>query len=289
MVHQNLRQSPLPTVSPTHKNAPTYSCVRGFWVGPSTTRRQAAPSHLSIVVLTIAMACGCSKHNQPNAGESVGSTPAASAAPAPNTAFELRDDTPNLLLTWVDDKGDFLVGEKVSEVPEASKTSVRVVITTREEGTGQSVFVADLHTKNPDGTYPLKTISRAEWNEIGASRRKVRMEALAPAVASSVAQDAASSEPPSATTGVVKAVIYGASWCKPCHDAEALLKKLGVDVTKKDIEQSQAAQAEMQQKLAKAGRGGASIPVIDVAGQLFIGFEPNQLKQAVERARKSVK
>jgi hypothetical protein len=41
----------------------------------------------------------------------------------------------------------------------------------------------------------------------------------------------------------------------------------------------------MQQKLTKAGRGGASIPVIDVNGQLFVGYEPRALTAAVERAR----
>jgi glutaredoxin len=284
MAHQNPQQSPIPTVFPTRRNP---QC--NFWVGPSVMRRRQAPSHLWVGLLIVAATGGCAKRSTPDSVEDQESAAATNAQSLPDTTFTLRDDTPNLLLTWVDEKGDFLVGEKISDVPEASKGQVRVVITTREEGTGQSIFVADLRSRNADGTYPLKTLTRSEWNEIGASRRKVRMEALAPAIPSSGdASTSAQADTAAAITGVVKAVIYGASWCKPCHDAEKLLKKLGVDVTKKDIEQSQAAQAEMQQKLAKAGRGGASIPVIDVAGQLFVGFEPNQLKQAVERARKSV-
>jgi glutaredoxin len=269
----------------THKKS-----LDTHWVGPSTVRRRAAPAHLLGLALVLAFGPACSKRSSPDASEdTVAASTERSVTPG-SPAFEVKDDTPNLLLTWVDDKGDFLVAEKVSEIPEASKEQVRVVNTTREEGTGQTVIVADLRTKNPDGTYPFKTLTRAQWNEIGASRRKVRMEALAPSVPSPGSADTATSPPGSATaTGTVKAVVYGASWCKPCHDAEALLKKLGVDVTKKDIEQSQAAQAEMQQKLVKAGRGGASIPVIDVAGQLFVGFSPDQLKQAVDRARKATK
>jgi hypothetical protein len=41
----------------------------------------------------------------------------------------------------------------------------------------------------------------------------------------------------------------------------------------------------MQEKLAKAHRQGGSIPVIDVMGQLFVGFSEGALKAAVARAR----
>ena len=68
-------------------------------------------------------------------------------------------------------------------------------------------------------------------------------------------------------------------------DLERYLKSLGVSVTKKNIEESRAAQAEMQQKLARANRSGSSIPVIDVMGRIFVGYSPGSLKQAVEAAR----
>jgi glutaredoxin len=85
----------------------------------------------------------------------------------------------------------------------------------------------------------------------------------------------------------VTAIVYGADWCKPCHDAERYLKSLGVRVTKKNIEESRAAQAEMQQKLARAQRSGSSIPVIDVMGRILIGYSPGSLKQAVEAAKQA--
>ena len=46
------------------------------------------------------------------------------------------------------------------------------------------------------------------------------------------------------------------------------------------------AAAEMQAKLARIKRSGASIPVVDVMGQVFIGYNPSVLKQAVEAARR---
>jgi hypothetical protein len=56
-------------------------------------------------------------------------------------------------------------------------------------------------------------------------------------------------------------------------------------VTKKNIEESRAAQAEMQEKLARVNRNGGGIPVIDVMGKIFVGYSPGSLKQAVDAAR----
>src|SRR5690606_10958469 len=139
--------------------------------------------------------------------------------------LELRDDTENLLLTWIDEAGDFHVVQTIAEVPEAQRQNVRVVLATREDGTGQLVYVADLRTKQPDGTYAVRSMPRAEWNELGADRRKVRMEALAPSAASAGHRTTDNAPAPTSADGAVRvsAIIYGAAWCKPCHDAEALL------------------------------------------------------------------
>lgn len=249
--------------------------------------RRVDRRYLMILAAALTLtATGCKKASPTEAGANPAGKAAEADAPTP-APVELKDDTADLLLTWIDDQGDFHVVQAIAEVPEAGRAQVRVVITTKDQGTGQSVFVADLRTKDGNGRYPVVTMDRAKWNELGAEKRKVRMEAFAP---KAPAPDTTTAPADAATAGngKVRAVIYGASWCKPCHDAEAFLKKLGVDVEKKDIEESRAAQAEMQQKLAKAGRGGASIPVIDVAGQLFVGFEARSLSAAVEQARKGL-
>lgn len=241
---------------------------------------------LTLLVCVAVTAGGCKKATPPGSDPNPAGKTVAADTPTP-APIELKDDTADLLLTWIDDQGDFHVVQAIAEVPEAGRAQVRVVITTKDQGTGQSVFVADLRNKDGNGRYPVVIMDRAKWNELGAEKRKVRMEAFAPKAPVPDATTAPT-EAASAANGKVRAVIYGASWCKPCHDAEAFLKKLGVDVEKKDIEESRAAQAEMQQKLAKAGRGGASIPVIDVAGQLFVGFEARTLTAAVEQARKGL-
>jgi glutaredoxin len=215
--------------------------------------------------------------------------PGAAAAPVSVDdlpPLELRDDTPNLLLTWVGEDGDFHVAETVEAVPAEGRQQVRVVSTTSSAGTGALVYVADLAAKRSDGTYGVTTLPRAEWEKLGADRRKTRLEALAPRQAPpppDPLQPGATG--PADSAAAISAIVYGADWCKPCHEAERYLKSLGVSVTKKNIEESRAAQAEMQEKLARVNRQGAGIPVIDVMGKIFVGYSPGPLKQAVDAAR----
>ncbi len=235
-------------------------------------------------------AAGCKKPTTDGSGDN-STKPKTNELPP----LEVKADSPNLLLTWIDDKGDFHVEQKPADVPREGRSTVRVVVTTREEGTGALVYVANLDETNATGAYRLKTMPRTEWEELGAGKRKARLEALAPSAlpSSSGAPGSASADgkAPGATpagktpaTGVV-AIIYGADWCKPCHDAERYLKQRGATVIMKDIDNNEVAAGEMHKKLAKVGRSGASIPVIDIMGQIQVGFSPAALEQALASAR----
>jgi glutaredoxin len=239
------------------------------------------PQLALVAVLGCALAgLGCRGTPSPGAA----ATPQATAATADSLpSVKLTDETQNLLLTWIGEDGDFHVEEAISKVPEARRARVRVVVMDQPAGSGANVYVADLTVKREDGSYAVSTLPRGEWEQLGADLRKTRMEALAPGAKAA----APPSAPEPAASGAITAIVYGADWCKPCHDAERYLKSLGVSVTKKNIEESRAAQAEMQEKLVRANRGGSSIPVIDVMGRIFVGYSPGSLKQAVEAARAS--
>lgn len=62
--------------------------------------------------------------------------------------------------------------------------------------------------------------------------------------------------------------VYTASWCAFCHAAMQYLDKLGVKYEKKDVEQDRAFAEE---SVAKSGQMG--IPVIDIEGDIVIGFD----------------
>lgn len=238
---------------------------------------------LALLCLAATLAgCRCNT-NTGSDPDPTGTKPVSGALPP----LELRDDTSNLLLTWVDDKGDFHVTQKIASVPEKYREAVRVVVTTKPEGTGNLVYVADLSKKKPDGTYAVSTLTRAQWDEKGAAKRKARIEALAPPPPS--ASDAPRTPDPGLdpAAGGVVVIIYGASWCKPCHDAQRHLERRGVKVVYKDVEESEVFAREMKEKLARVNKRTASIPIIDVMGQILVGFEPRALDRAVEAAKNS--
>mgnify|MGYP001169934234 CR=1 FL=1 len=73
--------------------------------------------------------------------------------------------------------------------------------------------------------------------------------------------------------------------CKPSHDAAAYLRLRGVTVVEKDVDADEAAHAEMDKKLERIKATGASLPIIDVMGQIMVGYSPRALDRAVESAR----
>ena len=246
-------------------------------------RAARAAARLLVVWVCLAVAfSGCKRRP-------VGDELSEPAEPANKTLPELKigDDTPDLMLTWVDAKGDAHPVNKPNDVPAEGRDRVRVVVTTREEGTHDLFYVTNLTVKGADGTYPVSTMTRREWDNLISDRR----QALAAAAASAAAPDLPPEPPAGATDpgGKVRpagftVIVYGASWCGACHQAVAYLKRRKVPVVEKDIEQDPAAENEMRAKLARAGVHGGSIPVIDVKGKILVGFEPHALEAAVAGA-----
>ncbi len=203
-----------------------------------------------------------------------------SAAPAP---FTVREDSQGLLLTWIDEKGDFHVEQKVGDVPIVGRDAVRAVDPTREETShGDVVYVADLRVANLDGTYPVHTMSREDFDALAVTRREKEGKAtLASVGARDAGSGAASGASDNAVAGRPAVIVYGASWCSACHQAMAYMKKKGITFIEKDIEQDPEAANEMNSKLRRAGLRGGSIPVLDVRGRILVGFEPHAVEEAL--------
>ena len=256
--------------------------------------RPSRPSRLAAVLLHVvtlaalaSFASGCKKKGEVTAE-------AAVVTPV------VKDLTDGLQLTWIDDKGEFHVEQRVAEVPAASRDVVRVrVLESGSDPSGDRVFIADLRNAGPDGTYPVQAVPRAQFEDVAVARRtKSGTAVLAPkGAASGVAAGAAGGAAggnagqaqdgtgaPGDVAGRPAVIIYGASWCGPCHQAAAYLKKKGVAFVEHDIEQDSSSQHEMQAKLAKAGMRGGSIPVLDVRGHILIGFDARAVDQALGTA-----
>jgi glutaredoxin len=212
----------------------------------------------------------------------------------------VKADSEGLLLTWIDDQGDFHVETRVADVPLQGRDSVRVVDPGKEEGThADRVFVVDLRLARPDGTFPVRVMTRAEFEAIAVARREKNGPTLASAAP---AQPSPSSQPSQQQQGQGQGqeqqpggsgghaapkpvvIIYGAEWCGACHDAARYLRGKGVAYVEKDVEKDPAAAREMQQKLTRNGLRSGSIPVIDVRGRVMVGFNPGEVDTALGAA-----
>jgi glutaredoxin len=214
------------------------------------------------------------------------------ADPSGDVPIVVKADSTGLLLTWIDDKGDFHVEQSVADVPLMGRDAVRVIDPTRDEGlSSDRIFVADLRTARPDGTFPVRVTTRAEFDQLALARRQQKgptMASVAPPSsappASPTPQAGIDPSRPDPNTNRPAVIIYGASWCGPCHEAEAYMKSKGISYVEKDIEKEPGAGREMQAKLEKAGKHGGSIPVLDVRGRILIGFNARAVDEALGRA-----
>lgn len=235
-----------------------------------------------VVLASLVFTNGCSQKKEDD-----GTSPLAISKELP--ALTIRDDTPNLLLTWIDAKGDTHVEVFATGVPAEGRSLVRVVVTDREDGTKDAFYVVDLTTKGADGGYPAKTMSRRAWEAEIEKRRAAYLAKASPAKPPPATNSAADGPPPSndkppPVASDVTVIVYGASWCKPCHAVEEHLKAKGIRFVHKDIEEDRNAAIEMRDKLEKSGQRGGSIPVIDVRGQILVGYSPYALDRALAKA-----
>lgn len=76
----------------------------------------------------------------------------------------------------------------------------------------------------------------------------------------------------------VDITVYGASWCPSCRQARAWLDENGMAYSERDIDRSAEASRTMR-RLNPAG----TIPVIDVEGEVVVGFAPDAVNRAIRR------
>ncbi len=198
--------------------------------------------------------------------------------PEEHAELTVRADTKGLLFTWVDESGAFRITEKLEEIPAVARERVRVVSLTDRTASPDKVIVADLRQPAADGTFPTTSMRRTAWEELSASRRSTRLESLAP----SATPQLSASPTSSAALASAGVTLYGARWCKACRDATRYLKSKGASVLDKDVDESPGVQAELHAKLLAAHLPPtSSIPVIEIGGQILVGFDPAAIDRAL--------
>ena len=82
---------------------------------------------------------------------------------------------------------------------------------------------------------------------------------------------------PDKADNISNVIVYSATWCAFCHAAKQYFDKLGVKYTDKDVEKDPAAGLEAVDKSGQRG-----IPVIDIAGDIIIGFDRPRIDAALK-------
>ena len=85
-------------------------------------------------------------------------------------------------------------------------------------------------------------------------------------------------QPVAAKQATHNVVVYTTKWCGWCRKTLAHLDGQGVQYLNKDIEEDKEAAAELRQKT-----GSASIPVVEIDGELVRGFDPARIDQLLAR------
>jgi len=77
----------------------------------------------------------------------------------------------------------------------------------------------------------------------------------------------------------VKVIMYMTDVCGYCKKARDYLNSLGVNLVEYNVEKDREKAAE---SIRKGGRG---VPVIDIEGTIIRGYNPERIKEAVEKKR----
>jgi glutaredoxin len=174
------------------------------------------------------------------------------------------------VLTYAGERGAFTDASKIDDVPEGSRGMVRVTLVGGEQPPAGQVWVANLRTPDPEGNYRLSTVPRDRFEELALGQGL-----------SSTFELPEGLEPPESVAAIApgQVIVYKTAWCGVCKQVEAYLRRKGVDYVAKDIEKDRAAAAELQAKASEGGVRTGSVPIIDIGGELIVGFDRARLEK----------
>jgi glutaredoxin len=81
-------------------------------------------------------------------------------------------------------------------------------------------------------------------------------------------------------------IIYGADFCHPCEEAAEYVRAHNYCLLKKDVEKDSAAKDEIKKRMNAKGMEYGSLPVIDIDGELRVGYSAEDLGATIERHKK---
>lgn len=217
-----------------------------------------------LAVFVFGLVVGCSKQ-QPQPAKPAPSAAAAAEPPQ----IRVTADRTDLVFTWLSPTGSFHDTSKLEEIPEESRAQVLVRDLSKspdELRADEFLYVADLREPDASGRFPCGVVSRR-----GFEKKGVR-EAVATAAQGAIER------------GEKLVVVYTTSWCGVCKRTKAFLTSQGVPFVERDVERDEGAEEELAAKAAARGLRPQGVPVVDVAGELMMGFDQEALTALLDAA-----
>jgi glutaredoxin len=195
---------------------------------------------------------------------------ARSASDSPQASFDPKAMI--AVLTYAGDRGVFRDTSKIEDIPDEAKKVVRIKLLDGAREPDGTVWIANLLEPTSDGTFALLPLPRQEFEEyaLGQGRAsKVELGGI------ENLDDEAGNGSGASPDDII---LYKTAWCGACKQLQAYLDRKGVKYTAKDIEASPEAARELAVKAKKAHVPMGSVPMIDVRGQLMVGFDRARLE-----------
>lgn len=200
---------------------------------------------------------GCAKHK--SSREEVVEEP----LPEIVISKENRD----LLFSYIDKDGNFKDVQNIDDIPEEYRKQVIVFdlsLPPEKRMAHRIIYIADLTKPDSNGRYRYTVASRYEFE---SNLREFGQPVIS---ADSNSQD---------KKGII---IYTTSWCSVCAQLKKYLRVRGVSFIEKDIEKDPAYHSEMINKLRAKGMRGSGVPVIDINGEIIVGFNKEILDSKIK-------
>jgi glutaredoxin len=168
------------------------------------------------------------------------------------------------LFSYYDKDGKLHDADALGAIPKDSRRQVLVRDLSRTPSDLEAdryLYLADVRQPEPSDGYPTSVVSRYQFEAAG---------------------DTAADTSGDDTDGGVsqEVIVYGTSWCGACKAARSHLKDKHIPFVEKDIEKEPVAAQELARKAKKAGLKLGGVPVIDVLGQLMMGYDPGSIDRA---------
>lgn len=238
---------------------------------PSSCTATARRPLALVTLLTALLACGPEKPPAPD-------RPAAAAAADPNDPANAAPTIPaeptDAILSYAGERGTFKDTNKPADVPEDARGLVRVTLLQGPEPPPGRVWAVNLRTPEADGGWKLTTVERALFEELALGQGlSSQVDGLHGASALPPGLEA-----PPAAPAESEVIVYKTDWCGVCKQLTAYLDRKGVKYVAKDIEKDAAAASELRAKSEEKHLKTGSVPVIDVRGELMVGFDRARLE-----------